>query len=171
MRKLRLAALLVLVSLGLEEGVRADDPKPADLSTRKEDVVYGHKFGMALTMDVFTPRKEANGAAVIFVVSGGWVSDRQALNNPAVGLFLTEPLKRGYTVFAVTHGSQPRYIVPEAVADLNRAVRFIRSHAKDYQIDPDDYTAVTRLRTRNPAADVWLMRAGYPTTYRIGPFR
>lgn len=41
----------------------------------------------------------------------------------------------------------------------------------DYVIDADDYTAVARLRARNPAADVWLMRAGYPTTYRIGPAR
>ncbi len=38
----------------------------------------------------------------------------------------------------------------------------------DYEIDEDDYAAVTRLRSRSPAADVWLMRAGYPTTCRIG---
>jgi hypothetical protein len=37
----------------------------------------------------------------------------------------------------------------------------------DYEIDKDDYTAVARLRARKPAADVWLMRAGYPATYRI----
>jgi hypothetical protein len=37
----------------------------------------------------------------------------------------------------------------------------------DYEIDEDDYTAVARLRARKPAADVWLMQAGYPTTYRI----
>ena len=38
----------------------------------------------------------------------------------------------------------------------------------DYVIDEDDYAAVTRLRLRNPAADIWLMRAGYPTTYKMG---
>jgi hypothetical protein len=37
----------------------------------------------------------------------------------------------------------------------------------DYEIDSDDYSAVTRLRSRKPAGDVWLMRAGYPTTYKI----
>jgi hypothetical protein len=41
----------------------------------------------------------------------------------------------------------------------------------DYEIDADDYAAVSRLRTRKPAADVWLMRAGYPTTCRIGESR
>lgn len=38
----------------------------------------------------------------------------------------------------------------------------------DCEIDGDDYAAVARLRLRIPAADVWLMRAGYPTTCRIG---
>ena len=41
----------------------------------------------------------------------------------------------------------------------------------DYEIDEDDYTAVTRLRSRNPAAEFWLMQAGYPTTYRMGVTR
>jgi hypothetical protein len=41
----------------------------------------------------------------------------------------------------------------------------------DYEIDEDDYAAVARLRSRKPAADVWLMRAGYPTTYRMGVVR
>ena len=38
----------------------------------------------------------------------------------------------------------------------------------EYEIDRDDYTAVTRLRARVPTADVWLARAGSPTTCRIG---
>jgi hypothetical protein len=37
----------------------------------------------------------------------------------------------------------------------------------DYEIDVDDYAAVARLRSRKPAADVWLMRAGYPTAYKM----
>jgi len=41
----------------------------------------------------------------------------------------------------------------------------------DYELDTDDYTAVMRLRSRRPASDVWLMRAGFPTTYRIGAVR
>ncbi len=111
---------------------------PADLPyTRTADVIYGRKFGTALTMDVFRPREGANGAAVILVVSGGWVSDNQALSNALIGHFVAVPVRRGYTVFAVVHGSQPKFTIPEAVADLNRAVRYIRHHAQEYQIDPD----------------------------------
>jgi acetyl esterase/lipase len=51
--------------------------------------------------------------------------------------FLEELLRRGYTVFAVVHGSQPKYTIPEILPDMHRAVRFIRHHAKDYRIDPD----------------------------------
>ena len=100
---------------------------------RISDILYGRKDGMALTMDVFTPKKDANGAAVIWVVSGGWFSAHANINPK-----LVEPLtKRGYTVFAVVHGSQPRYTIPEILPDIHRSVRFIRSHAKEYKIDPD----------------------------------
>lgn len=101
--------------------------------TRQEDVIYGRKFGTALTMDVFRPKIAANGAAVIWVVSGGFFSSHEAINP----IFAKPFLKRGYTVFAVVHGSQPRYQIPEIIQDMNRAVRFIRYHAKDYGIDPN----------------------------------
>ncbi len=105
--------------------------------TRTEDVIYARKFGTALTLDVFSPKqaegKPGNGAAVIFVVSGGWYSSHEAINQG----FVNEFLKRGYTVFAVVHGSQPKFTIPEIVDDMHRAVRFIRSRASRYQIDPD----------------------------------
>jgi acetyl esterase/lipase len=101
--------------------------------TRQEDVIYGHKYGTALTMDVFTPKRDANGAAVIFVVSGGFFSSHDFIN-PA---YFKEFLGRGYTVFAVVHGSQPKFTIPEILEDMNRSARFIRHHAKDYKIDPD----------------------------------
>jgi acetyl esterase/lipase len=88
---------------------------------------------MALTMDVITPKTKTNGAAVVWVVSGGYFSSHEAINP----VFVSILLKRGYSVFAVVHGSQPRYTIPDAVADLNRAVRYIRLHAKEYGIDPN----------------------------------
>jgi len=110
-------------------------PEPPNY-TRTEDVVYGRRDGSALTMDVFTPKKDANGAAVILVVSGGWFSSHDNVAGVAA-LYGNELLKRGYTLFAVVHRSQPQFTIPDAVADLNRAVRFIRSRAKEHKIDPD----------------------------------
>jgi hypothetical protein len=37
----------------------------------------------------------------------------------------------------------------------------------EYEIDADDYTAVMRLRSRRPDAEIWLERAGYPTPYKM----
>lgn len=131
MRRSGMRMLLVgMILLSGLDTVRADE-RPE--FTRTQDVIYGKKFGMALTLDVFTPTKNSNGAAVIAVISGGFFS-RPEMINPN---FYTELLKRGYTVFAVLHGSQPKYTIPEIIADLNRAVRFIRFHAQDYHVDPE----------------------------------
>ncbi len=121
------AALCTVLTADLPALAKAPD------FTRKEDVVYGRKYGTALTMDVFTPKENANGAAIVWVVSGGWFSAHEAINAGPIEEFL----KRGYTVFAVVHGSQPRYTLPEIFADMNRAVRLIRYHAADYRIDPN----------------------------------
>lgn len=100
---------------------------------RLQDVIYGRKFGTALTMDIFTPKKDAKGIGVIMVVSGGFFSSRESI----FPVFVRPLTDRGYTVFAVLHGSQPRYTVPEIIQDINRAVRFVRYHAKDYGIEPE----------------------------------
>ena len=70
-RSLAKIVVLVAASSGLIPSARADDHPAFD---RKEDVVYGRKFGTALTMDVFTPKGRPTACGVIFVVSGGWFS-------------------------------------------------------------------------------------------------
>ena len=120
-------ACVVIVSLACAAAQEAPNYE------RKRDVIYGRKFGTALTMDVFTPNENANGAGIIAVVSGGWFSSTDHISPPLYAPFL----KRGYTVFAVVHGSQPKYTIPEIVEDMHRAVRFIRHNAKEYKIDPD----------------------------------
>jgi acetyl esterase/lipase len=113
-----------------------------DSFTIKPDVVYGHKAGMALTFDVIRPNRQ-NGAAVLFMVSGGWVSfwvPPETLMNPQAPFGVTyfrELVDKGYTLFIVRHGSAPQFKVPEAVADVRRAVRFIRANAAKYDIDAE----------------------------------
>ncbi len=100
---------------------------PHQLTT---NVVYGQRNGQSLLLDVFTP-PEQNGACVILMVSGGWKS-----GPGSVQPFLFAPfLRRGYTVFAVRHISQPECLIGDIVADMHRSTRFIRHHAKDYGID------------------------------------
>ncbi len=101
---------------------------------RVRDVVYGRKFGTALTMDVLKPAKP-NGIGVVFLLSGGWHSDFSMIEKRLKHFhYFTD---RGQTVFLVLHGSAPRYQVHEVVQDVHRAVRFIRYHAADYSVDPN----------------------------------
>lgn len=115
--------LLALLSLTLAVVAQAQ--------THLVDVVYGHKMGMALTMDVFEP-KHPNGIGVLWMVSGGWSSSQTSIN-PGLAKIFTD---RGMTVFEVCHGSQPKFQIPEIVSDISRAVRFIRYNAAKYHVDP-----------------------------------
>jgi len=99
------------------------------------DVVYGHKHGMALTFDVYKPKQEANGTGILFIVSGGWYS-RWHPPEQSIGWF-KPMLDKGFTVFAVRHGSSPKYAIPEIIQDVRRSVRFIRMRANDYGVDPE----------------------------------
>src|SRR5262250_2377651 len=97
------------------------------------DVVYGHKDGLAMTFDVI--KANANGAAVIFMVSGGWVSNYRPPQQAATQF--KDLLDKGFTLIAVRHGSSPKYLIPEIVSDVRRAVRFIRYNAKQWGVDPN----------------------------------
>jgi acetyl esterase/lipase len=95
---------------------------------RIRDVIYTKHDGVALTMDVFKPA-QPNGAGIIKIVSGGWKSNHKGISDGGWP-------KAGYTTFVVVHGTQPRFQVEEIVADLNRAVRFVRANAASYGVDP-----------------------------------
>jgi acetyl esterase/lipase len=112
--------------------------RPAAAQTEVEirpDVVYGHKDGLAMTFDVYTPKDTANGAGVLFMVSGGWFSTWAP---PEQLQPLFQPLlEKGFTVFSVRHGSSPKYNIPEVVSDVRRAVRFVRYKASEFNVDPE----------------------------------
>jgi acetyl esterase/lipase len=110
----------------------AQDQNSKPTYERTEDVIYGRKFGTALTMDVFQPEKQ-NGYGILFMVSGGFFSAKEAINAKMYAAFLD----RGYTVFAVVHGSQPKFHIPEITQDIHRAVRYVRHHAAKYGVNPE----------------------------------
>lgn len=96
------------------------------------DVRYGERDGQPLYMDVFQP-PQPNGAAVMVVVSGGWKSGAGSVQPYLFAPFL----RRGYTVFAARHISQPECLIGDIVDDMHRAVRYIRHSADRFGIDPN----------------------------------
>lgn len=103
-------------------------------AARQSDVIYGRKYGLALTMEVFVPVRP-NGLGVVWVVSSSGKSSREQTLQESFQARIAPLLDRGYTVFAAVHGSAPIFNVQEQLGDVRRAVRFVRHHASDFEID------------------------------------
>jgi hypothetical protein len=104
-----LFAVLVLVACSGAGGGAGAVPAPARQSAVTTDVVYGHKDGLALTLDVHRPA-QPNGAGVIAIVSGGWQSSVEMSRMIADGYIAPLLNAKGFTVFAVVRHRvrQPR---------------------------------------------------------------
>lgn len=132
MKKLNLIILALLIS----NYIIAQEVLPYT----SEEIIYGRKDGLALTLFVLKPQKP-NGKGIVSLVSGGWNSS----NSAAQDLYLkgTYPfLNKGYTVFLTIHGSNPRFTIPDALQDIQRSIQYIRYNAKTYNIDPN-YIGIT----------------------------
>jgi acetyl esterase/lipase len=98
----------------------------------RQGIVYAQRHGHDLTFDILRPGRP-NGIGIILINSGSWKSNPHGFR-----AFLAAPLlRRGHTVFVVSHLSQPHATVMEIIDDLHRATRFIRYHAADYSVDPN----------------------------------
>ena len=101
----------------------------------EEELIYGRKFGMALTLKTFLPVQK-NGAAIILVLSEGWYSNLEMIEQ--VRTILIEPIvEAGYCLFVIVHSSNPRFSIPDAIDDIHRSVRFVRYNSQNYGIDPN----------------------------------
>lgn len=99
--------------------------------TRISDVVYEHQDGIAFVFDMIRPAKQ-NGAAILYILSGGWVS-RDAATIPTNSY--EAYTSKGYTIFIISHGSQPRYNLHEIFSQIQRSIKFIRYNAAKYGIN------------------------------------
>jgi acetyl esterase/lipase len=99
---------------------------------RTDGILYGQRGDRSLALDWIRPR-HPNGLGVLVLVSGSWKSGSPGSFKPWMAASL---LRRGYTVFAIYHVSQPEATVMEIIEDMHRAVRFVRHQAPTYGIDP-----------------------------------
>jgi acetyl esterase/lipase len=101
----------------------------------QQDIIYGYKDGMALVMDVYSPKEKTNNACIIMVSSAGMNSSPIMSHMAGESPDVQNLLKAGYVIFAVAHSSQPKYVANENSTDIQRAVRFIRYNANRFGID------------------------------------
>jgi acetyl esterase/lipase len=123
---MRRAALSLLVLL------------PLVAAAAERNVIYGMYSGAALLLDVYRPDKP-NGFGIVFVAGSAWQADpsygARPIKETQIDLWGPPLTKAGYTVFAINHRGAPRFHYPAALEDAQRAIRFVRAHAKDYGID------------------------------------
>lgn len=99
------------------------------------DFEYAQSGGGSLRFDAYLPASPVPTPAAIIVHGGGWVRGDRRTN--------VEPLFRpladaGLAWFSISYSLATNPLeFGAAVGDVEAAVRFIRSHAADYHIDPD----------------------------------
>ncbi len=99
------------------------------------DVEYAQVGGLSLRFDASLPRDHGRAPAAILVHGGGWVRGDRRLNVEP----LFKPLSdSGLAWFSISYrlASDP-FQIGAAVADVEAAIRFIKSRAAEYRIDPD----------------------------------
>lgn len=140
----RFRVFILVVCVSLCHITQAQPDLPAAKVDR--NVVYGMYSGLALLMDIYYP-ENPNGYGVVHISGSGWARplglDAKMLNHQShVQLEGAALVEAGYTLFSINHRATPRFTYPAAVADAQRAVRFIRYHAEKYQINAERIGAV-----------------------------
>ncbi len=101
--------------------------------------VYYREGTRKLLYDLFVPRDDAAGMpAIVLVHGGGWLKGDKTRFR-ALALRLAE---QGFVTMAIEYrlGFESRF--PAAIHDCNAAVRFLRTNAARFNVDPDRIYAV-----------------------------
>lgn len=106
----------------------------------EEDVAYGEADGQPLLLDVYRPpARDTPRPAVILIHGGGWTAgygSRADMAQPA-----RELADAGYVAFTIAYrlldGEPGHNVWPAQLADVQRAVRWVRANADRYGVDPE----------------------------------
>ena len=130
---LRFAIIALLLGLPLNAEITQDSTVllwPDGAPQAKGDQVTDQP---ALTVH-FPPKDKANGAAVVVNPGGGY----QILASDHEGLQVARELNRhGITAFVLRYRLKPDYQPAVALLDGQRAIRYVRAHAKGFGIAPN----------------------------------
>lgn len=108
----------------------------------REDFVFAEVHGVGLQMDIFTPKKNKNGLAVIDVASGSYFSDKGKVRQQEKFGVFEEFCSKGYTVFAIRPGSMTKFSIPEMADHIKLGIRWVRMHGDEFGITADNLNRV-----------------------------
>ncbi|HZZ43003.1 MAG TPA: alpha/beta hydrolase [Tepidisphaeraceae bacterium] len=144
-------------------------PTTAPSITFQSNIPYGHTSNQDLLLDLARPASSPYPLpCILFIHGGAWAHGDKSSLTPAIRAIASQ----GYVAAAVNYRLIPAAIFPSQISDVKCAVRYLRSHAAQYNIDPDRIGAlgdsagghlVLMLATTTPA-DHLDGDAGYPDT-------
>jgi alpha-L-fucosidase 2 len=99
----------------------------------RKDIEFGHPGSEPLLLDLHVPEGPGPFPAAILVHGGGF--DGGSRNTNTRPLF--EPLANaGFAWFSIDYRLAPEARFPEAIADLDSAIRWVKAHSADYHVNP-----------------------------------
>lgn len=108
-------------------------PDPSPGVTLLEGVEFGTGGGRPLLLDLALPRPaEEVCPAVVFIHGGGWNSADRTNGRPLILLLASH----GIAAASIDYRLSDEACFPAQLEDVKCAVRFVRSHAAKYGIDP-----------------------------------
>jgi len=104
---------------------------PSEILIRR-DIVYGHAGGVDLRLDIGQPEGKGPFPVILFFHGGGW----QQGDKSHMHKWIRKVVASGYVGVSVGYRFAPMYKWPSQVQDAKTAVRYLRAHADEYNIDP-----------------------------------
>lgn len=105
---------------------------PATITVTK-DIEYGRVGDTPLLLDLYAPKTQSKPApGLIFIHGGGWKKGDKA----DYAVYTVDYAKKGYVVASINYRMVSEALFPAAVEDAKCAVRWMRAHAEQYNIDP-----------------------------------
>ena len=129
---------------GQEDSYPAQDVTFPNGVRGKPGLVYREAMGYrALTLDLYLPprtvRRPAQGFPLVIFIHGGAFLVGDPRHNPPFADFpgvLASLSARGYVVASVEYRLSGEAVFPAAIRDVKAAIRWLRSQASNYEIDP-----------------------------------
>jgi acetyl esterase/lipase len=130
---------LLLLSVGVGVAKAQQRPQVPAGVAYFADVEYGVGGGEKLRLDLARPEKLNKAAPCIVAIhGGGWAGgNRQQLTEVILKL-----AQQGYVAATISYRLAPKHRFPAQVEDVKCAVRYLRAHAEEHQIDPQRIGAV-----------------------------
>ena len=111
------------------------DELHTDAVAEKKNIVYCDMGDRKLSLDVFHPTQKNKTArtAILIIHGGGWRTGNRTQHYP-----LAQRLANlGYVCITPEYRLSTEALFPAAVYDIKASLRWVRSHAKEYNLDPE----------------------------------